>query len=215
MQDARKQAGLEVTDRIELELGGDAELLDAARQHESYVSEETLALSVSYSDDGSGEGATIDGRELLIWRRTDSRRSWARGLRVTPLEPESEAALRAGRRHQGRSARRRPDLSSSPCVLGVWKYRQMASSPDGLAHPYVDTAHRAALLYSFATLLIAVFVELSGWSDDGQPRSPPSSSIFFFLARDRRPTSGTAPRATPTTSSATRSRATGQPSCGR
>jgi hypothetical protein len=49
-------------------------------------------------------------------------------------------------------------------MLGVWKYRQMAASPDGLAHPYVDVAHRAALLYSFATLLIATFVELSGWS---------------------------------------------------
>ena len=49
-------------------------------------------------------------------------------------------------------------------VLGAWKYRQMAASPDGVAHPYVDVAHRAALLYSFATLLIAVFVELSGWS---------------------------------------------------
>ena len=49
-------------------------------------------------------------------------------------------------------------------VLGVWKYRQMAMNPEGLAHPYVDVAHRAALLYSFATLLIAVFVELSGWS---------------------------------------------------
>ena len=50
-------------------------------------------------------------------------------------------------------------------VLGVWKYRGMATSDDGLAHPYVDTAHRAALLYSFATLLIATFVELSGWSE--------------------------------------------------
>lgn len=49
-------------------------------------------------------------------------------------------------------------------LLGVWKYRGMATSADGLAHPYVDTAHRAALLYSFATLLIAVFVALSGWS---------------------------------------------------
>jgi hypothetical protein len=49
-------------------------------------------------------------------------------------------------------------------LLGVWKYRLMAASPDGLAHPYVDTAHRAALLYSFATLLIASFVELSGFS---------------------------------------------------
>ena len=48
-------------------------------------------------------------------------------------------------------------------ALGVWKYRQMATSENHLAHPYVDIAHRAALLYSFATLLIAVFVELSGW----------------------------------------------------
>ena len=49
-------------------------------------------------------------------------------------------------------------------LLGVWKYRQMSASPDGIAHPYVDTAHRAALLYSFATLLVATFVELSGFS---------------------------------------------------
>lgn len=41
----------------------------------------------------------------------------------------------------------------------------MAASPDHLAHPYVDIAHRAALLYSFATLLVAVFVELSAWPD--------------------------------------------------
>jgi hypothetical protein len=48
-------------------------------------------------------------------------------------------------------------------ILGAWKYQQMATSPDHLAHPYVDIAHRAALLYSFATLLVAVFVELSAW----------------------------------------------------
>ena len=49
-------------------------------------------------------------------------------------------------------------------LLGVWKYRQITSSPEAQAHPYVDIAHRAALLYSFATLLIAAFVELSDWS---------------------------------------------------
>jgi hypothetical protein len=48
-------------------------------------------------------------------------------------------------------------------VLGVWKYRQIMTSDDHRAHPYVDIAHRAALLYSFATLLLAVFVELSAW----------------------------------------------------
>jgi hypothetical protein len=48
-------------------------------------------------------------------------------------------------------------------VLGVWKWQQMTASPDGTAHPYVDIAHRSALLYSFATGLIAAFVQLSGW----------------------------------------------------
>jgi len=48
-------------------------------------------------------------------------------------------------------------------ILGIWKYRQMAVNPDHLAHPYVDIAHRAALLYSFSTLLVAVFVQLSSW----------------------------------------------------
>lgn len=48
-------------------------------------------------------------------------------------------------------------------VLGVWKYQQVATTENHRAHIYVDIAHRAALLYSFATLLIAVFVELSGW----------------------------------------------------
>jgi len=48
-------------------------------------------------------------------------------------------------------------------VLGVWKYRQIMMADDHRAHPYVDIAHRAALLYSFATLLIAAFVELSAW----------------------------------------------------
>lgn len=66
-------------------------------------------------------------------------------------------------------------------LLGVWKYRQMAASPDGLAHPYVDTAHRAALLYSFATLLIATFVELSGWSTAVNLIAA-FAVIFFFVA---------------------------------
>jgi hypothetical protein len=45
----------------------------------------------------------------------------------------------------------------------------------------VDTAHRAALLYSFAALLIAVFVELSGWSTAINLVAA-FSVIFFFLA---------------------------------
>jgi isoleucyl-tRNA synthetase len=66
VQIARKDAGLEITDRIELILGGDADLLDAARSHQDYVAGEVLATSVSYDEGGNGAGATIDGRELVI-----------------------------------------------------------------------------------------------------------------------------------------------------
>lgn len=66
-------------------------------------------------------------------------------------------------------------------LLGVWKFRQMAAAATGLAHPYVDTAHRAALLYSFATLLIATFVELSGWSS-GVNAAAAFTVIAFFVA---------------------------------
>lgn len=66
--------------------------------------------------------------------------------------------------------------------LGVWKYRQMATSENHLAHPYVDIAHRAALLYSFATLLIAVFVELSGWPTWVNLTAAMVVVLFFVIA---------------------------------
>ncbi|WP_275571819.1 hypothetical protein [Mycolicibacterium vanbaalenii] len=67
-------------------------------------------------------------------------------------------------------------------ILGVWKYRQMATSPDHLAHPYVDIAHRAALLYAFATMLLAVFVELSAWPTWVNLTSAAVVVAFFVLA---------------------------------
>lgn len=67
-------------------------------------------------------------------------------------------------------------------LLGVWKYQQMASSGDHLAHPYVDTAHRAALLYSFALLLVAAFVELSGWSALVNMLASGAMAFYFFAA---------------------------------
>lgn len=67
-------------------------------------------------------------------------------------------------------------------LLGVWKYRQMATASDGLAHPYVDTAHRAALLYSFALLLVATFVELSGWSVLVNLLAAGAMAFYFFGA---------------------------------
>lgn len=67
-------------------------------------------------------------------------------------------------------------------VLGVWKYRQMATSPEHVAHPYVDIAHRAALLYSFATLLLAVFVALSIWPTWVNLTAAAVVVAFFVLA---------------------------------
>lgn len=49
-------------------------------------------------------------------------------------------------------------------LLGVVKYVQILRSPEHRAHPYTDVAHRAALLYSFALLLISAFVEFGQWS---------------------------------------------------
>jgi isoleucyl-tRNA synthetase len=64
IQNARKEAGLNVEDRIALTLGGDDELLEAVRAHEPYVTGETLATALSY--DGGSATAQIEGRELAI-----------------------------------------------------------------------------------------------------------------------------------------------------
>lgn len=50
-------------------------------------------------------------------------------------------------------------------LTGIWKYLEMARSENGLAHPYVDVAHRTSLMYSFAALLLAVFADISQLSD--------------------------------------------------
>jgi isoleucyl-tRNA synthetase len=66
VQNARKEAGLEITDRIELALAGDGELLAAAREHEPYLAGEVLATAVAYDGGRDGVSAKIDGRELSI-----------------------------------------------------------------------------------------------------------------------------------------------------
>ena len=77
VQNARREAGLEVTDRIELTLAGDDELLEAAREHEAYVAGETLATSISFDEGPAARGASeevggravdaaIEGRRLRI-----------------------------------------------------------------------------------------------------------------------------------------------------
>ena len=69
VQAARKAAGLDVGDRIKLELDGDSVLLTAAADHAVYIADETLAreLSIGAELDGrAAEPITIDDRTLRI-----------------------------------------------------------------------------------------------------------------------------------------------------
>ena len=65
--------------------------------------------------------------------------------------------------------------------LGVWKYHGIMTSPEHQAHVYVDIAHRAALMYSFALALTAVFVELSAWPQ-WVDLTASAVLVFFFVA---------------------------------
>ncbi len=64
-------------------------------------------------------------------------------------------------------------------LIGVWKYRAILASPRHRAPVYVDVAHRAALMYSFAALVMMALVEHSPYSDRVQILAV-SVPIFFF-----------------------------------
>jgi isoleucyl-tRNA synthetase len=69
VQNARRRAGLEVEDRIELRLAGDPALLEAAGAHRDYLIGETLAVALDLGDGeqaGHTEQMTIDGLALTI-----------------------------------------------------------------------------------------------------------------------------------------------------
>ena len=74
VQNARKSAGLEVEDRIELALSGDPALIAAAEAHRDYLTGETLAVGLDLPTDATSsagamdysEHAEIDGLALTI-----------------------------------------------------------------------------------------------------------------------------------------------------
>ncbi|MGB7925986.1 MAG: hypothetical protein WCF57_22290 [Pyrinomonadaceae bacterium] len=53
-------------------------------------------------------------------------------------------------------------------LLGVLKYRRIMTSPEHRAPVYVDIAHRASFLYSFASLVIARLLEYSPFTVTAQ-----------------------------------------------
>ena len=67
-------------------------------------------------------------------------------------------------------------------VTGVWKYREIMASAEARAHPYVDLAHRASLLYAFAAILIAVFAEVSQLGNTLEVIATLALMIYFGLA---------------------------------
>jgi isoleucyl-tRNA synthetase len=59
IQNLRKESGFELTDRIQLTVGGDAALKDAFAQFKDFIAGETLAASSEWKDGWNG-GVAID-----------------------------------------------------------------------------------------------------------------------------------------------------------
>lgn len=53
-------------------------------------------------------------------------------------------------------------------LVGIVKHQRMLSSPEHTAPAYIDIAHRAAFLYSFAMLVIAKLLEYNPYSETVQ-----------------------------------------------
>ena len=57
IQTTRKDAGLDVSDRIDLRLALPDDMRTAAQEYEAFIKAETLALSLSYDEKSSDDGA--------------------------------------------------------------------------------------------------------------------------------------------------------------
>ena len=67
-------------------------------------------------------------------------------------------------------------------LTGAWKYHCMAQNAEFKAPYYVDISHRAALLYSFAAMLIAVFAAFSAFPAWLNTLSTITPLLFFAIA---------------------------------
>ena len=66
-------------------------------------------------------------------------------------------------------------------LTGVWKYVKIMRSIERLAPPYVDIAHRNALMFSFAAVVIATLVKYSPFSSGWQVVMIAVPFFFFVM----------------------------------
>ena len=66
-------------------------------------------------------------------------------------------------------------------LIGILKYQRMLTRPTHTAPVYVDIAHRAAFLYSFAMLVIAKLLEYSPYSEGVQLLAAGTVLAFLVL----------------------------------
>lgn len=67
-------------------------------------------------------------------------------------------------------------------ITGVWKYRHMMASDDGTAPRYVNIAHRASLLYAFASLVLMELVLRSPFTPAIELGAVAAPVLFFSVA---------------------------------
>ena len=66
-------------------------------------------------------------------------------------------------------------------LVGVLKYQRIMTSPEHRAPVYVDIAHRAAFLYSFAMLVISKLLEYNPYAARVQVAAVLTVLLFFVL----------------------------------
>jgi hypothetical protein len=66
-------------------------------------------------------------------------------------------------------------------LTGVLKYQRIMASPEHRAPVYVDIAHRAAFLYSFAMLVIAKLLEYNPYSMKVQMGAVAAVLVFLVI----------------------------------
>jgi hypothetical protein len=67
-------------------------------------------------------------------------------------------------------------------ITGIWKYYKISKSEKAQATFYIDTAHRASLMYSFASILLFVLAQYSAFSETVNAWSALSALSFFAFA---------------------------------